>query len=148
MTMENRVNNDDKSCVGQESSQLAIVPEDIQLRVDLEWLAKQMSIIGANRRGLSLESMNAMVEHLRRKYPRVGFVTLCCAATFAKFQMATQWLIETIIMIDYFKCSFRHVRDLIEIFHFRIFFEKWRRVKSRKLEKKKILENLGKDGNK
>lgn len=49
MTMENRVNNDDKSCVGQESSQLAIVPEDIQLRVDLEWLAKQMSIIGANR---------------------------------------------------------------------------------------------------
>lgn len=67
MTMENRVNDDDKSCVRQESSQLAIVPEDIQLRVDLEWLAKQMSIIGANRRGLSLESMNAMVERLRRK---------------------------------------------------------------------------------
>lgn len=70
MTMENRVNDDDKSCVKnrvQESSQLAIVPEDIQLRVDLEWLAKQMSIIGANRRGLSLESMNAMVERLRRK---------------------------------------------------------------------------------
>lgn len=67
MTMENRVNDDDKSCVRQESSQLAIVPEDIQLRVDLEWLAKQMSIIGANRRGLSLESINAMVERLRRK---------------------------------------------------------------------------------
>lgn len=47
MTMENRVNDDDKSCVGQESSQLTIVPEDI--RADLEWLAKQMSIIGANR---------------------------------------------------------------------------------------------------
>lgn len=45
--MENRVNDDDKSCVGQESSQLTIVPEDI--RADLEWLAKQMSIIGANR---------------------------------------------------------------------------------------------------
>lgn len=45
MTMENRVNDDDKSCVGQESSQLAIVPEDIRA----EWLAKQMSIIGANR---------------------------------------------------------------------------------------------------
>lgn len=47
MTMENRVNDDDKSYVGQESSQLTIVPEDI--RADLEWLAKQMSIIGANR---------------------------------------------------------------------------------------------------
>lgn len=110
MTMENRVNDDDKSCVGQESSQLAIVPEDIQLRVDLEWLAKQMSIIGANRRGLSLESMNAMVERLRRKYPRVRLLCYVLCYYLRNFKW---WhnasLIETIIIIDYFRYSF-HLR--------------------------------------
>lgn len=121
MTMENRVNDDDKSCVGQESSQLAIVPEDIQLRVDLEWLAKQMSIIGANRRGLSLESMNAMVERLRRKYPRVRLLCYVLCYYLRNFKW---WhnasLIETIIMIDYFRYSFHYVR----FFLIEIFFEK------------------------
>lgn len=75
--------------------------------------------------------MNAMVERLRRKYPCVRFVTLCYA-TFAKFQMTIQSLIEAIIMIDCFRYSFHYVRDfLIEIyFYFRIFLK--RRVEEKK----------------